>query len=194
MFQFATISYPTISFHSIIILGSGSHLGSVCIKINTKSIISLKRRKKSIPIKLTLSQKWNLKRKQNKKFQAPKIRVVSDTTWLHHYLIPYSCYVIEIKGFICVLAKNLRWRQRQCILVSDECIYKYIYTAIEQTQSLRSLCSVVCWFDTIFVVGTYLQQAAVLVFYFLIMIISPLNGCIFLIIMILSATYIFLIP
>ena len=76
VFQFATISYPTISFHSIIILGSGSHLGSVCIKINTKSIISLKRRKKSIPIKLTLSQKWNLKRKQNKKFQAPKIRVV----------------------------------------------------------------------------------------------------------------------
>ena len=106
VFQFATISYPTISFHSIIILGSGSHLGSVCIKINTKSIISLKRRKKSIPIKLTLSQKWNLKRKQNKSSKLRKLGL-SDTTWLHHYLIPYSCYVIEIKGFICVLAKNL---------------------------------------------------------------------------------------
>ena len=75
------------------------------------------------------------------------------TTYLLH-----CYYVIEIKGFICVLAKNLRWRQRQCILVSDECIYKYIYTAIEQTQSLRSLCSVVCWFDTIFVVGTCSKQ------------------------------------
>ena len=79
VFQFATISYPTISFHSIIILGSGSHLGSVCIKINTKSIISLKRRKKSIPIKLTLSQKWNLKRKQNKNSRLRKLGL-SNTT------------------------------------------------------------------------------------------------------------------
>ena len=43
------------------------------------------------------------------------------TTYLLH-----CYYVIEIKGFICVLAKNLRWRQR-CTSQRWMHIYKYIY-------------------------------------------------------------------
>ena len=46
-----------------------------------------------------------------------------------------------------MLAKNLPTMVES--VASDECIYNLVYTAIEQTQSLRSL---VCWFDTIFVV------------------------------------------
>ena len=51
-----------------------------------------------------------------------------------------------------MLAKNLPMMVEPVVssgVGSDECIYNIVYTAIEQTQSLRSL---VCWFDTIFVV------------------------------------------
>ena len=72
VFQFATISYPTISFHSIIILDSGSHLGSVCIKINTKSIISLKRRKKEHTYIANIVTKMESKKETKQKIPSSK--------------------------------------------------------------------------------------------------------------------------
>ena len=45
-----------------------------------------------------------------------------------------------------MLAKNLPMMMVESVVSSgvgsDECIYNIVYTAIEQTQSLRSLCSV----------------------------------------------------